>query len=271
MRPSVSYHGTARHNVAGLLLACACLTPLFGCARGGLGRLGSTEEYMLVAMSEQDTGTRREAITHVARSRNRDRDWAIEGFKAIAGLEADSQLRCIAIRALARSERDNVVSTFVNILEYEKRPPDEIRPPDEFARREALSALADRCPARLPVEFFPPVRQLCIRLLRSDPSRPVRIEAARALGGFDGDPVVVTALIDGLGDLEFAVVQMCEESLVRLTGYDHDCDQQAWQAWQAANSADLFARAGQTPESRERRTSRAKRTWVDLQRFFRGQ
>ena len=85
--------------------------------------------------------------------------------------------------------------------------------------------------------------------LRSDNDRHVRIAAARGLGYY-AEKECVEALIVGLRDDHFAVAHECENALVRLTGRTHDCNALAWSDWYEANGEDLFAAAGEIPESR---------------------
>ena len=172
-------------------------------------------------------------------------------FIAIALLESDAQTRCVAIRALARTGDPRATETALQILNYRGQPPQNVRPPVALCRGDAAEALGTLSEhGQVPEQQRPAVLKALRDRLRLDTDRHVRIAAARGLA-YCPEPAAVEALIDGLRDADFAVVHQCEESLVRLTGYTHDCSVLAWEQWLAAHRDDLFANAGRIPESRQ--------------------
>lgn len=58
------------------------------------------------------------------------------------------------------------------------------------------------------------------------------------------------ALVAGLRDTNFAVVDACEDSLVALTGHTENAVAGAWEKWLAAHPDDVFAHAGEVPPTR---------------------
>ncbi len=111
----------------------------------------------------------------------------------------------------------------------------------------ALAQLSES--AQVPLDLNASAQASLIERLRMDDDEQVRTAAARGLGYYPTEESV-RALIGGLNGQEFAAVHECENSLVRLTGCTHDCDPLAWQDWVEANKDDLFAQAGNVPESR---------------------
>lgn len=256
-------HQDRARGVVLLPLLTIAITLLGGCAEGsfdatldsGFKRIFSTrrtpQQHMLVAVSSNDPDARRDAVTKVADSKKYDQEWAIKGFIAIALLESDAQTRCVAIRALARTGDPRATETALQILNYRDQPPQKIRPPVALCRGDAAEALGTLSEhGQIPEQQRPAVLKALLDRLRLDSDRHVRIAAARGLA-YCPEPAAVEALIDGLRDADFAVVHQCEESLVRLTGYTHDCSVLAWEQWLAAHRDDLFASAGRVPESRQ--------------------
>ena len=208
------------------------------------------QQYMIVAVSSEDPDARRDAVARVSKSKKYGEEWAIKGFVAIACLESDAQTRCVAIRALGRTEDPRAVETMLKILNHEDYPPQEVWPPVALVRWDATEVLADLAAAgRIPVEQTERVRETFLDHLKGDPDRHARLAAARGLGYCPTEDVV-QALIGGLRDEDFAVVHQCEDSLVRLTGRTHDSDMLGWEDWLEANRDDPFAHAGEVPESR---------------------
>jgi HEAT repeat protein len=208
------------------------------------------QQYMLIAVSDADPDQRRAAVAKIAKSKRSDQEWAIKGFIAIALLESDPQTRCVAIRALARTKDPRAVETLLKLLDYRSQPPREVRPPDALCRWDATAALADlSAEGAVAEESRAAVCDMLVDRLRSDNDRHVRIAAARGLGYY-AEQECVKALIVGLRDDHFAVAHECENALVRLTGRTQDCNALAWSDWYEANGEDLFAAAGEVPESR---------------------
>jgi HEAT repeat protein len=228
------------------------------------------QQYMLVAVSDADPDLRRKAVANVAESKQSDSGWAIKGFVAIALLESDSQARCVAIRALGQTGDRRAVETMLKLLDYRNQPPQEVRPPDALCRWDATDALADlTAEGAVPEDLRAAVRDMLLDRLRGDSERHVRIAAARGLGCYVEEQCV-RALIVGLRDEDFAVAHQCEESLVRLTGRTHGCSALEWNEWFEANREDLFAHAGEVPESRRPEyTNRLDKFGHDTKQLFR--
>jgi HEAT repeat protein len=208
------------------------------------------QQYMLVAVSSEDPDARRDAVARISGSKQYNREWAIKGFVAIALLESEPQTRCVAIRALARTGDPRATETMLRILNYQDQPPQEVWPPVGLVRWDATMALADlSASGKIPEEYREQVYKTLLAQLRLDQDRHARIAAARGLAGCPQEGTVA-ALIAGLRDADFAVAHQCEESLVRLTGCTHHADAFAWQEWLEANQAEVFAHAGEIPESR---------------------
>ena len=209
------------------------------------------QQHMVLAVSSEDPDVRRDSVAEISKSKHYDREWAIKGFVAIALLESDAQTRCVAIRALARTGDPRAVETALKILNYRNHPPREVWPPVALCRWDATVALADLSAAgQVPEEYREEVLKTLRERLRVDSDRHARIAAARGLGHCPQEDVV-RALIDSLRDADFAVAHQCENSLVQLTGRTHHTGVLAWEEWVAANQDDLFAHAGEVPESRQ--------------------
>lgn len=249
-------------HVAGCVLGLAVLL-LAGCGENAVGKkldVGfkklfepkkTPQQYMLVAVSSEDPDARRDAVARISQSKLYNKEWAIKGFVAIALLESEAQTRCVAMRALARTGDPRATETALKILNAGDYPPQDVWPPVAIVRWDATAALADlSANGQVPAEYRDPVLQTLLAQLRHDTDRHARIAAARGLAYYP-DEETVTTLIGGLRDDDFAVAHQCEESLVALTGRTHNSDATAWQEWLDENEGDLFAHAGEIPESRQ--------------------
>lgn len=220
------------------------------------------QESLRLALVELDPDVRRGAVARVAGSGDCTRDWAVRGFAAIALMDSDSQARCVAIRGLARGGDATALETLLKILNFSDYPPQEVSPPDNSTRWDAVEALAQLSQrGRITPEQSERVVATLLDRLVNDSSRDVRIAAARGLGCYPQEPVV-EALIQTLREEDFGLVHACESALARLTGVTHDCDAYAWRQWLEANRPALFAQAGRLPESRRPKYTNA------LEKFF---
>lgn len=257
--------GAPRHSAAGVcVFALAAFAILTGCQNGEL-KLDAAldqgvknilqprrtaQQNMLVAVSDADADVRRDAVVKIAKSKQYKEDWAVKAFVAIACLENDEQTRCVAIRALARTNDPRGAETMLKILNHTQHPPEEIYPPTNLVRWDATQALVELSAAgAVSAELLDQAEQTFIDRLANDPERHTRLAAARGLGSYRSR-AAVDALIQGLRDSDFAVAYACEESLVKLTGVTHNASASAWEAWLNEHANDLFAQAGQIPESR---------------------
>ena len=208
------------------------------------------QQEMILAVSSPDADLRREAVARMAKSKRFNEDWAIKGFIAIACLDSDAQTRCVAIRALTRTSDPRAAETVLKILNYADHKPDEVWPPVDLVRWDATDSLATLSEQGVvPEALREEAHKTLLDRLRLDTDRNARVAAARGLGYY-ADAESVEALIAALSDDDFAVVHQCETSLVLLTGCTHGGDILAWEEWLAANRDNLFAHAGEIPESR---------------------
>jgi hypothetical protein len=265
----------------GLLAFAAILTAAFlagGCSDAQINDVvikifeppRTPQQNLVAAFASEDPDVRRDSLGKVAKSRQHDRDWAVKGYVAIALLDTEPQARCVAIRALARTEDPRAADTVLKLLNCRDYPPQEVRPPDTLTRWDATLALARLSENGLiPSELHDAAQRSLIERLRMDEDPQIRVAAARGLGYYPSEESV-RALIGGLNGQQFAAVHECEESLVRLTGCTYDCDPLAWQDWVEAHKDNLFAEAGHIPESRRPPyNNRFEKAAYDMQQFFR--
>lgn len=249
-----------RATLARTLLWPLCVL-LAGCAQGsfdssldaGVKSLFSArrtpQQYMILAVSSDDPDVRRDSVEKIAKSKKYNEEWAIKGFAAIALLETNEQTRCIAIRALARTGDPRAVDAALKVLNYEDHPR-EVQPPVAVVRSDAALALAELSErGQVPPERYDEVLATLIETLQLDRDRHARIAAARGLAVYFAESAVKT-LIQGLRDEDFAVTYRCETSLIALTGHTHECNPVQWETWMTAHRDDLFAHAGEVPETR---------------------
>lgn len=224
----------------------------------------SAEDNFRLALPEDleasDADERREAVIAICESRYVAREDAFRVLDAVAKTDPNTQIRCIAIRGLARCYDARPIGTLLTVLQA-KPDSKEALPADEDVRWEALQAMV-KLEARgvLDGPQREITRDVCIRLLDTDPSRRVKIVAAGALGAFQ-DRQVFQPLIRALRNRDFAIAERAELSLIALTGVTHDFDPDAWEQW-LANAENPFENAGQTPQT----TRPAGPTWWDKQK-----
>ncbi|MBI5863543.1 MAG: HEAT repeat domain-containing protein [Planctomycetes bacterium] len=235
-------------SALGLLAGCST-TSLDASVKKLFEPKRTPQQYMILAVSDSDADVRRQSVGKIAKSKQNDEEWAIKGYTAIALLESNSQTRCVAIRALVQTREPNAAQTCLKIVNFKDQPPQEVREPDALVMGEAVLGLATLSENDMPADKKDAVRAALLDRLAADADVHVRVAAARGLGFYPTDEVVKT-LIAGLRDEHFAVVHEVESALVRLTGVTHDCNTLEWEAWYEANRAQLFAKAGQVPESR---------------------
>lgn len=228
--------------------AAVCVTLLLG---GVAGCRSAQPSDMTLAVSAERADVRREALLRVVRSGRCGEPWAVEGLTAIALLEKDAPTRCVALRGLRRSGDGRVADVCLRILNASSAPPDgDVWPAGDDVRSEAADVLATlAASATLPADRSAEIRVTALRLLTSDTCAAVRIAAARCLAQ-SRDMDAVRALVAGLRDSNFAVVDACEDSLVALTGHTESAVASAWEKWLAANPDGVFAHAGEVPPTR---------------------
>jgi HEAT repeat protein len=226
---------------------------------------------METAVTSKDPAVRRDAVIRVAKGRHAADDWAISGYEALALLDEDAHVRCVALRALARTRAPRATDSALKILNHEDYPPGEVRPPDALTRADAVLALADLSAAgAVTAQQRPAVVSTLLERLRADKDKQARAFAARGLGAFPQEDVVA-ALIAGVSDPDFVVVHACEDALVRLTGVTNRCNASDWEKWFESNRGNLFAGAGSVPESRRPRyTNRLEQAGYEMSEWWDG-
>ena len=242
----------------GAALAVACAG---GCsdAQKRMWKPRSAQDNYATALEAQNADQRREAVARIAESHYVESRDAFDVLDVVARTDPVSQIRCIAIRALATYRDNRPVPTFLAVLQA--RPgSDEALPADEHVRWEAVSALNALTRKGLLTD---PQRQaapaLLIAMLETENDRQIRIAVIEGLG-LHPDRRVLTPLIGSLRNEDFAVADAAERSLIALTGVTHDYDADAWARW-VAEASDPFEKAGQVPVT----TRPAGPTWWDKQ------
>lgn len=215
-------------------------------------RYRSREEALAVAlpspeeMAASDADDRRGAVARLAEGGDFDHEDVFTVLDAVARTDPVTQIRCIAIRGLARYEDDRPIRTLLTVLQAKAGSQDAL-PANEDLRWEALSALVAL--EREGVLDGPQrdlARDVCLRLAGMGSSRNVRIVALDALGAFQ-DRVVLQPLIRALREKDYAIAERSENSLITLTGVTHQYDADAWEQW-LANTENPFAHAGEQPD-----------------------
>jgi len=251
-------------RVLGIIVLGACLAAL-GCSRQTKRqwKYRSLEDALQTALPEDlsrsNADDRREAVARLAESGDYARAEVFHVLDAVARTDPATQIRCIAIRGLARYKDDRPVGTMLAVLQASKAGNKAI-PADDDVRWEALHTLAELDQRKALGDAQREIaRDLAIRMAEFDTSRNVRITATEMLGCFK-DRAVLSPLIRLLRERDFAIAERAELSLIALTGTTHDFDADAWEAW-VAQTRDPFAKAGQIPQT----TRPAPPSWFEQQ------
>jgi len=251
-------------TVSAVLLILALSLPGCSDATKRQWKPRSAEENYRLALEAEHPDDRRDAVTRIGESRHRDSEDAFHILDAVARTDPVTQIRCIAIRTLGAYKDGRPVRTLLTILRAGKDAAadgsTEALPAGDEVRWEAARALlALEQRDVLSPEERSAACDLFIQLVRSDPSRNVRIVSTQALGGFQ-DPQVFTPLMNALRDPDFMIADSAERSLIALTGVTHDYDADAWAQW-LSETSEPFQYAGRTPPT----TRPAGPTWWDKQ------
>jgi len=245
-----------------MLLTCIVATSLTtGCSESTKRKwkYRSPEENYRNALEAEHADVRRDAVVRIAESKYADSDTAFQVLDAAARTDPQTQIRCIAIRALACYDDDRPISTLLAILKATKGDQRAL-PANEDVRWEAALALimleekgflanGDRDTALT----------IYIQMVEPDQARRVRIAGTAALGAFQNRKVFAP-LISTLRDRDFAIADCAERSLIKLTGVTHDYNADVWAKW-LTDTDDPFANAGHIPEI----TRPAGPSWWDKQ------
>jgi len=259
-----------------LALSCLCLGCLLviGAATGCTSKRMHKPAWLMSrsdalrslseAVESPDPDTRREAVTRVSRTRHVSLPIAADTFAMVARTDSSETVRCAAIHALGQTpDAAAAMSTLEDVLEGPKRH-GAVLPTGPDVRWTALETaytlLARGGPPPDQGEEF---CRLATGMLAGDPSRDVRIAAARLLE-LCRNARSLDALIAGLGQRDFGVAYACARSLGNLTGQSFQMDADRWTAW-VASVEDPFAN-GRRQEARM--ASGPDRPWWRLDRIF---
>jgi len=253
-------HSGVFDRVTFVVLALSVLVT-FGCSdhQKRRWRYRSAEQNLQTALQAEHPDERRDAVARIGESGYADREDVFHVLDAVARTDPVIQIRCIAVRTFTQYDDARPVGTLLTILQA-KNPSDQALPPDDDLRWETVTALAALARKGVMSEAQRElVCRILIKLLETDPSRNVRIVAAKALAEFK-DRQVLLPLIRSLRNEDFGIADRAEQSLIALTGVTHSYDADAWEAW-VARVEDPFAHAGRVPQT----TRPAGPTWWDKQ------
>lgn len=186
--------------------------------------------YLDLALTNPDADIRRAAVVQVGKTRHDGMPAAMDALDLIARSDRNAAVRCAAIRVLARHPGPTAATTMLTLLTPEARKSSTL-PAGAGVRGAAMSALCRFSSESLfEGEAEAAVREAGIQHLLHDESRDVRIDAAALLAHY---PHLDTAraLINALGQSDFAVVFEAERSLRYLTGQAFGYDAGRWRAW----------------------------------------
>ncbi len=186
--------------------------------------------YLDMALGHQDADIRRAAIVQIGKTRHGGSAVAMDAMSLIARSDQNTSVRCAAIRVLARHPGRTATNTMLALLTSQKKQA-HTTPAGAGVRRAAMRTLS-RFSSQLLFEgeAETAVRETGVDHVLHDESRAVRIWAASLLAHH---PHIDTAraLIDALGQSDFAVVYEADRSLSYLTGQAFDCEPSRWRAW----------------------------------------
>jgi HEAT repeat protein len=188
--------------------------------------------YVNLALEHEDADVRRVSINRIAQTRYRSKPAVVDALDLIARTDGSDAVRCAAIRALGESGDAKATGTMLAILD--EKSDATTRNAGDDVRWEAVEVLGRRAESgEAAQEQRAAVRRTALRLLAGDPSRDVRLSAARLLGS-DSSMEAVHGLIDALRQRDFGVAYEAEQSLTRLTGQTFDHDSTRWAEWLAS-------------------------------------
>ncbi len=228
------------------LVAAFAVLVLAGC-EGGISaetrekfkRFTPAQNYD-IALHDENADARRRAIVRIVNSGHATSDDAFRVLDVAARTDPNAQVRCAAIRALATYKDPRPVDGILAVLNAGKHP-DQVVASTTAVRWDAAEALERFCDRGLvPPDRLADAADTFVGLLLHDPSRDVKMTAARGLGSL-ADARVLRPLIASLRYKDFGVAYEARNALVRLTGQPHEYDADAWEAWLKA-APDPFSR-----------------------------
>ena len=202
------------------------------------------EGILLQALEEEAPDDRRRAIRRISRSKYVGESITIKAMSLIVKTDASQIVRRQAARALGLSGQQQAFEPLLAVLDAENHLK-EVLAPDVALKRTCLDELHRLLTAGLLPAESAKVIDIARRHLREEPDREVRMASCRVLGCFR-ESEALEALIEAVGQSEFAVNHEAEQALIRLTGMTHHGDYQQWRGWRQ-ETADPFARAGRQP------------------------
>lgn len=223
-----------------------------GCSKGQtsgwFASSRSGKKFVDQALEAPTPDERRKGVQGLAKSRDRNADWAIQIYETIARTDTDMMVRCAAMRALAQSPMPARVPLAIKVLESQRQKSDDVKPAEGSLRYEAARLLLEI--SRIQAYEEAQRDTLVLALMdaaQKDPDREVRLTAIEALGCYAQRPVPDTLISVMAENDDYAVQSAAEKSLIILTGVTCDEDAKKWRQW-LESTKDPFERMGQTPD-----------------------
>ena len=188
------------------LVLLMMLASSVGCTASDRRRMkfASAEQNYSEALDSKSADVRRDAVVRISKSGYRASDDAFRILDVVARTDPDDQVRCIAIRTLARYPDGRPVSTLMTILTVSSSLNNQSERPEsaesseatepnnneavvanDDVRWEAAEALATMQSKKyIDADQQGAACELFIQMQRADRSRNVRIASTRALGQF---------------------------------------------------------------------------------------
>jgi HEAT repeat protein len=210
-------------------------------------------------LEAKNADQRRDAVTRIGEAGYYASENAFHVLDAVARTDPAPQVRCVAVRTLARYQDERPVATLMAILTTDGAGGQAIPANDDLRWETARAVLAFHRRGMLTAEQQKTACDVYLQLLRNDRNRNVRLTAVEALGCFK-DKRVLSPLINTLRGEDFMMADTAERSLMALTGVSHEYNADAWAKW-VEQTPEPFAHAGEPVA-----TSRpAGPTWWDKQ------
>lgn len=230
--------------LAGTLLSCLPL--LAGCSSDKADKSFKAFVFrptpgraVLFALQEENPDTRRRYLRTIIKRKELTHDWCVKSLDVIARTDADSQVRCLAIRALAKGGRPEGAETALSILNP-KLTTKPVRLGEDEVRFDCLSLLEQYLQAgKVPAGQMDAVREAVTRAAADETNPQARMVAVRSLRHFPGKESLAI-LVNTLRENNFGLMFEAEMSLRSLTGRVGDYEADHWQAW-LSQSEDPFA------------------------------
>jgi len=206
----------------------------------------NAHHQVVTALESDSPDARRQAVNRLALTKDVTADWAFAALDTVARTDRNEHVRCAAVRAMKNYYDERPVATLLMILN-QPRYKDQVRPTSESLRWDAIIVLHElRRRMLIPADREQEALDSLLTALRREKDRNIRLAAADALGWYS-DRRALEALVEAMNSRDYGLARGCNQSLVRLTGVDHDCQADRWASW-LGEADDPFALAGQAPE-----------------------